>query len=145
MAGLRLWMRGVGAFYLLLFVMAVFVKLPLQIFLENAAEIPVTDPVYMFLVDTWVMFGLDLGVIGVMLLVASRDPLRHRILVWTVIALELIRGIADDIYMINRGYAVEGLIVWIVLHSIVIGLGLLALRRSASADGPGSPLLTSPG
>lgn len=131
------WMRVVGAFYLLLFVMAVFVKLPLQTFAppETLTLAANGDPVAGYLVDTWVMFGLELGVIGSALVVGSWYIDQARLLVWTVIGLELVRGIVDDLYMIARGYEPTGFLVWIVIHSVIILTGYLALRLALPADG----------
>jgi hypothetical protein len=49
-----------------------------------------------FLVDTRVGFGLETGTIGIALPIASRSAQLARVLVWTVIASELTRGIAFD-------------------------------------------------
>ena len=142
MQGLKWWMRVVGVFYVLLFVAAALLKVPIEAFgfadvLARAAD---GDMPARFLVDTWVMFGLELGVIGVALLYYSRTPNGARALVWTVLGLELVRGIIDDIYMIVRGYELTPLVVWIVLHSIIIAAGLWALR--ASRDGGTQPTET---
>lgn len=132
MNSLKWWMRIVGLFYLLLFVSAVFLKIPPQVYgpegiLEAAAAGELTA---MIAVDTWIMFGLELGVVGAALIIASRIPNQARVLVWTVLAIELVRGIIDDIYMITRGYDLTGLIVWIVIHTVIIVTGLYALRKS---------------
>lgn len=126
------WLRIVGAFYLFLFVMVVFVRLPLQTFApEGTLALAASgDPIARYLVDTWVMFGLEVGVIGVALIIASRHVAQARLLVWTVMGIELVRGIVDDIYMIARGYEPGGFIAWIVIHSIIIITGYLALRTA---------------
>ena len=124
------WMRIVGVFYLLQFVAMVIVHAPIRTFgpegvLEQAAA---GDPTAQFLVDTWVTFGLEVAVIGLALLLASRAPDRGAALVWTVIGIELVRGILNDLYMIARGIEVTGYVVWIFIHSVVIVTGLLCLR-----------------
>lgn len=128
------WLRVVGSFYLLLFVMAAVVKLPLRTFAPpgTLALAASGDPVARYLVDTWVMFGLELGVIGVAMLVGSRMVSRARLLAWTVIGLELVRGIVDDVYMLARGYEPGGFVAWIVIHSAIILSGYLALRAAPS-------------
>ena len=50
---------------------------------------------------------------------------------WTVLAIEVVRGIANDLYMIARDIHVAGYLIWIAIHSIVIVTGLLALRATA--------------
>ena len=57
-------------------------------------------------------------------------PSPFSVLVWTIIAIELARGIANDVYMIARGYDVTVFIVWSVIHTLVILTELLALGRT---------------
>jgi hypothetical protein len=124
-------MRIIGGFYLLQFVMIAFVRAPIQAFgpegtLSSEAA---GDPLARFLVDTWVGFGLESAAIGIGLLVASRAASLAKPLVWTVLAIELAKGIIFDVYMIMRGYDALGFAVWIVIHSIIIVTGMLALRK----------------
>src|SRR5882672_8828038 len=98
------WMRAVGSFYLLLFVMAAIVKAPIREegpagVLDLAAR---GDAVARFVVDTWVTLGLELGAVGVALLVASPAAERARTLVGTVCAME-IAGMMADVYKLARG------------------------------------------
>jgi hypothetical protein len=48
------------------------------------------------------------------------------LLVW----LELLHGVFDDIYLISRGYNTVGYLVFILIHFIIMGTGLLALRQA---------------
>lgn len=64
------------------------------------------------------------------LLRASRDPLKHVSIVWQVVALEAVRGVLDDIYMIARGYAAPVYAGFIVLHLIIIATGIACVRRA---------------
>jgi hypothetical protein len=132
MSGLKLWMRIVGAFYV---VMGVF-NTPWIIEARLTTQYPnlgvATDSnAARALVDTWFMFGLEVMVIGVALLYFSRDPARHIALVWTVIGLEIVRGIFDDLYLLARGYDVAIYSGWIVIHLIIIVTGVVAVRRDA--------------
>jgi hypothetical protein len=52
-------------------------------------------------------------------------------------------GIMADIYMIARGNKLPVLAVWIVIHSVVIVTGLLALRRSRSPQGAAATARTA--
>ncbi|MSR05668.1 MAG: hypothetical protein EXR93_01155 [Gemmatimonadetes bacterium] len=129
------WLRVVGVFYLLQFAVMVFVKVPIRTTgpagtLELAAS---GDALARFVVDTWVIFGLEVGAVGVGLLVASRMPHQARALVWTIIAIEVGRGLIADAYSIARGNDVTVPAVWVVLHSIVIVTGLWVLRGSRGA------------
>jgi uncharacterized membrane protein HdeD (DUF308 family) len=88
--------------------------------------------------DFMMLFGLELIVLGVVLVVASFRPRRSRALVWLVIALSVVRGILDDIYMIAVGYPVAGMLAFIALHLAIVVTGLIALRLdSRSTAGRG--------
>jgi hypothetical protein len=90
------------------------------------------EPVARFLVDTWVGFGLEVGAIGIALLVFSRRAQAAIGLVWAVIAIEVARGIVFDVYMFGRGHDPKVFAPWFVIHGVIIVTGLLALRRSSS-------------
>lgn len=133
------WMVGVAVVYLLLFanlVATVLVPARLVQFYPTF-DASVTSVAAQTTVDAMLMFGLDLAVIAVVLLWASRDPLQHRVLVWLVIGLELVRGIADDLYLIFlRDYPVDAVYVgFIGLHLAIIGTGWLAYRRATTTSG----------
>lgn len=128
---LQRWMRIVGSFYVALGLF----NTPPVIAARFPAQYPdlgvtVDSMPAQTLVDVWFMFGLEVAVIGVALLIAARNPARHLALVWTVLALEVVRGIADDVYMLARGYEVAFYVIWIVLHAVIVVTGLLALRRA---------------
>ena len=130
---LRWWFRIVGALYLLLgigFIPAL-----------NAARLPMILPgadtsgvTYRGLLDFSFMFGLDLIVTGGFLLWASRDPFKNLSLVWLVVALEIVRGILDDLYMISQGYAAPFYIGFIILHAAVIATAV-QFSRQAQTEG----------
>jgi hypothetical protein len=126
-----LWLRIVGAFYVLQFVMMVVVRAPIQsIGPERTLELAAAgDAMARMVVDTWITFGLEVLAIGLALLLASRVPEKAEPLVWAVIAIEILRGIVDDVYMLWRGYDSVVFVVWIVIHSIVIASAILVLRR----------------
>lgn len=133
MTQLKWWMRLVGGFYIFLAV----INLPpvrangfLSMFPELAGQQILLA--FELLIDTWVMFGLELGVIGVMLIVFSRAPLQALSLVYTVIGLEIVRGVLDDIYMITRGYPVGFYIGFIAVHLLIIVTGLAFSRQRAT-------------
>ncbi len=136
------WMRFAGVFYLLQFVAMVFVRAPIRTFGPRGtlARADAGEPIASFLVDTWVTFGLEVGAIGAAVLIASRHPHQARGVAWTVLAIELVRGIANDVYMIVRHINVTGYAIWIAVHSVVIVTGLLALRATATRpqDTPGA-------
>lgn len=134
---LRWWLRGVGSLYLAMFVIAVVARLPIREMgppgvLDDAAA---GDATARLLVDTWVIFGLELGIVGAVLWFASRTPERARPLVWAVVAIEAVRGIGADVYMLARGYEAAPQVIWIAVHLVVIGTALRCLRSPEMRHG----------
>jgi BphX-like len=130
-------MRAAGALYVFQAVIAAVVLLPIQVLGPSGtlAAAAAGDSTSKLLVDTWVLFGLEVGTIGVALLIASRRPERAIWLVWTVIALELFRGIGHDAYMLVQGYPPIGLVVWIVIHTVLIVTGVVFLWEARAGQG----------
>lgn len=128
---LQVWMRTVGGFYVVLGLFntppVIVARFPAQ---YPSLGVAIESRPAQALLDVWFMFGLEVAVIGVVLMIAARDPVRHIVLVWTVLALEIVRGIADDLYMLTRGYDVAPYVIWIALHTVVVASGLWALRRA---------------
>lgn len=129
------WMRIVGIFYLAQFVAMAFVHAPIRTFgPEGALEAAdAGDPIAEFLVHTWTTFGIEVGAIGVALLLAATRPRFSWGVAATVLGIELTRGILNDVIFIARGIEVVGYLMWIGIHSVVILTGLIALRRSSIA------------
>lgn len=128
---LQRWMRIVGSFYIALGLF----NTPPIIAARFAAQYPdlgvtVDSMPAQALIDVWFMFGLEVAVIGVALLIAARNPARHLALMWTVLVLEVVRGIVDDVYMLARGYEVAPYVIWIVVHTAIAITGWWALRRA---------------
>jgi hypothetical protein len=136
MTRLKWWMRSVGALYLVNAVMMALVRAPIRSAgpegtLDRAAA---GEGIARFLVDTWVGFGLEVGAIGIVLLICSRSPRSAIALVWVVLGIELARGIIYDIYMIARGYEPMVYVPWILIHAVVIATGLLALQAARTFE-----------
>jgi hypothetical protein len=129
-------MRAVGILYLANFLMMAFVRAPIRSAGPDGAlaRAATGEPTERFLVDTWIGFGLEVGVIGLALILTSRSPRSAPVLVWTVIGIELARGIAYDLYMLMRGYEPMVFVPWIVIHSAVIVTGVVSLRSGRLAD-----------
>ena len=131
MMGLAWWLRAVGVLYLFMAVVSIGPRIPIKAegppgVLSRAAD---GDPLAKFVLDTWTMFGLYMGAVGISLLVASRYSTSATALVWMVIALELIGGIGIDVYKLAHGYKRAAPTVWIVIHTAVIVTGLLVLGK----------------
>ena len=80
MTALTWWLRVVGAFYVLQFVMNALVHAPISAVgpegaLARASE---GDPTARFLVDTWITFGLEVGAIGAALVIAFAGPSKRK-------------------------------------------------------------------
>ncbi len=133
MRTLKWWFRTVGGFYVLLTVMNLWFLIvdegqaiadtlppPLN---ENAEAVRAFG-------DAWLVFVLELGVLGMMMLVGARDPIRNRILAVTVIWAEVFRGIVADGIWITRGYSPAAYAGFIALHAVIITSGLILLRRA---------------
>ncbi len=142
MKRLSWWFRITGIIYIILGLSWV----PSFSALSFAGKIPHFDaPIggtaYSGFLDWMFGFGLDLLAVGVVLIIGSWRPLRFLPMLWLVVALELTRGIADDVYMIARGYPVGSNIAFIVLHAAIIVTGVLcwrAVRKTGTAASPTS-------
>ena len=87
---LRWWMRLVGVFYLLKFLAVAFVKAPIRGQAPDALGLAAAgDHVARFLVDTWVIFGLEMAALGIALLVASRIADRAGVLAYAIVGVEI--------------------------------------------------------
>lgn len=129
------WMRIVGVFYLAQFVAMVVARAPIRTFGPDGAlaAADAGDPIAEFLVDTWTTFGIEVGAIGVALLLAATRPRYAWGVAATVVGIELTRGILNDVIFIVRGIEVAGYLMWIAIHTVVIVTGLLAMRRSSTS------------
>lgn len=129
------WMRGVGGFYLLLAALnlppLVASRLPTQY--PTLALVPGSGEAGA-IVDLWFLFGAELGVVGAALLWFSRSPRSARPLVATVLWLEVVRGIAMDLYWVGRGlYNPAFYAGFAALHAVIVGFGIWALRHGSAA------------
>jgi hypothetical protein len=136
---LRRWMQVVGAFYVAQFVAMAIIRAPIRTFgpsgtLDKADS---GDVLAKFVIDTWTTFALEVLAVGIVLVIASRHGELARGAIYTVLAIEICRGLIADSYMIVRGVHVGGYLAWIVIHSTVLVTGILALRaadRQASSQ-----------
>ncbi|MBI2917491.1 MAG: BphX family protein [Chloroflexi bacterium] len=134
---LKWWMRAVGVFYVALGV----INLPFVFTRRLEGQYPslgapLDSVAVKALVDTWFLFGIEIGVMGVALIVASRNPGRYVVLVWMVLALELLRGIAHDMYLLTRGYASVGFYVgFAIVHLVIIATGFAFARQHQRSVG----------
>jgi hypothetical protein len=131
MRKLSWWFRVTGVVYIVLGVTWLpFINAPKLDAVIPGFDGPVGGTAYNGFLDWLVMFALEMLVVGAFLIYASFAPAKHLSLVWLVIALELVRGIVDDVYMIAAGYPVASNVVFIVLHALIIVTGVLAARAA---------------
>jgi BphX-like len=98
------WMRIIGMFYLLLTLgslWVVFINPQLfgAMFPFSANELSLRA-----FSDAWLIFALEMGMLGIIMLYAARESRRNGILVLTVSVLELIRGAGGDLLWMLRGW-----------------------------------------
>ncbi|NYD68657.1 BphX family protein [Agromyces atrinae] len=101
-------------------------------------DAPEGSTAYAGFLDWMLVFGLEMIVVGVVLIAASWRPWRSAPLVVLIVALSLVRGIAHDIYMIVNGYSLVANLVFVAFHTAVIVVGVIAYRsarRDAWAQG----------
>lgn len=131
MKKLTWWFRIVGGFYALLALMNMYFVLfnPAG---AMVGEFPfaVTADSTMAFIDGWSAFAFATLGISTFLLWASRNPLKYLGAVWLVVWLEIWYGIADDVYLIARGYDAVGYIVFIVIHLAIIVTGVMFARQA---------------
>ncbi len=125
------WLRIVGAFYLILALASCWMLFinpqlfgSMFPFSANALSLRAFS-------DAWLIFVLEMGVLGVIMLYASRDPARNGILVLTVAILELIRGAGGDLLWMSRGWPTANYIPFMILHLTIAGTGLYFLKQEA--------------
>jgi hypothetical protein len=130
---LKWWFRIVGAFYLFITSMNVyflFLGGGIQMFTDSLPAPMNADPLAgKAFADAWMVFVFELGVLGAMALVASRDPAKNRIMAWVIIWAELFRGAVADAIWIARGYS-SSYYVFIAIHLVIIITGLVFLRQA---------------
>ena len=130
------WLRLVGGFYLLLALTSLWVLfVNPQMF---GAMFPFSAEALSIRAfsDAWLIFVLEMAVLGVIMLYASREPARHGILVMTVAVLELIRGAGGDLLWMSRGWPAANYIPFMIVHLIIAVTGIFFLRQeSAKASG----------
>ena len=131
---LKWWFRIVGVFYLPITLMNVyflFLGGGIQMFTDSLPAPMNADPLAgQAFADAWLVFVFELGVLGAMALVASRDPAKNRVMAWVIIWAEVFRGILADAIWIMRGYDAGTYIVFIAIHLAIVLTGVVFLRQA---------------
>lgn len=136
---LQRWMTAVGIFYLVLGLRLLpWINGPM---IESSGDLasPGVDlvagtPAFSFLLDWMATFGLDLVVLGAVLVAAARNAHDHRILAYVVIGQEAVRGVLADLWFAARPFnSAAFYLTFLVVHLLVIVTGVRCLRRAAAA------------
>lgn len=131
---MKWWFQIVGAFYLLLSLMNVYILFfsgGSQMLTDTLPAPMNADPLAgQAFADAWLVFVFELGVLGAMSLVASRDPAKNRIMAWVIIWAEVFRGILADAIWITRGYDAGSYSGFIVIHLVIVATGIMFLRQA---------------
>lgn len=130
---LKWWFRIVGVFFLLLTSMNLY-----GLFFGGSQMLADSLPAPMnaeplavrAFIDAWLVFVLELGVLGAMALVASSAPLQNSIMAWVIIWAEVFRGIVADAIWIARGYDAGSYSIFIAIHLAIILTGVVFLRQA---------------
>ena len=125
------WLRVVGVFYLLLAFGSFWVLfINPHIFGTMFRFSNDTLSIRAFS-DAWLIFALEMAVLGGIMLYAAREPARNGILVLTVAILELIRGAGGDFLWMTRGWPTANYIPFMIIHLIIAFSGIYFLRQES--------------
>lgn len=123
------WLRIVGGFYLLLAVMSLRVLFVDPQMFGEMNPFAADEFALKAFADAWLIFVLEMGTLGAIMLYYARQSDQNRILVLTVSILELIRGAGGDLLWMLRGWPTENYIPFMIVHLIIAGTGLIFLRQ----------------
>lgn len=137
---LRRWLLIVGGFYLFLGIRLLPIVNGPMIeaigvdAIYHGGDLEPGTAAYAFVLDWMGTFGLSLIPLGAVLLVAARDPLRHRLLVHLVIWHEIGAGVVADLGLILGGNVTTAFYLgFIGVHLGVAGTGVWLLHRTRTA------------
>lgn len=125
------WLYLVGGFYLILALASawvIFINPDLfgSMFPFSANELSLHA-----FSDAWLIFVLEMGVLGVVMLYYARASSQNRVLVLTVSILELVRGAGGDLLWMLRGWPTANYIPFMIVHLVIASTGLYFLRQEA--------------
>jgi len=98
------WLHFVGGFYLLLVAGSFWVMFINPRLFGDMFPYATDETAARAFSDAWLIFALEMLVLGTVMLYASRQPECSGILVVTIAILELIRGAGGDLLWLRRGY-----------------------------------------
>ena len=123
------WMRIVGGFYLLLTIMNLYFFAFDDTYIGDTLPFEADDFAIRAFNDAWLVFVLELGVLGAMLVYGSTRAAQAGLLILTVVLAEVFRGVVADAIWIQRGYSAASYGGFIAVHIVIIVTGVTALRQ----------------
>ena len=130
------WLRLVGGLYLLLALTS------LRVLFIDPQMFGAMNPFAMdaealkAFADAWLIFVLEMGVLGAIMLYYARDSANNRILVLTIAILELVRGAGGDVLWMTRGWPIANYIPFMIVHLIIAGTGFYFLSQESAKNHP---------
>ena len=125
------WLRIVGGFYVVLALASLRVLFVDPQMFGTMNPFAADAVALKAFADAWLIFVLEMGVLGVIMLYAACQPAHNRILVLTISILELVRGAGGDLLWMSRGWPTANYIPFTIVHLIIAGTGLLFLRQES--------------
>jgi hypothetical protein len=123
------WLRLVGTFYLVLALISLWVLFANPQLFGTMFPFAADDLSIRAFADAWLIFVLEMGVLGAIMVYASPQPKRAGLLVMTVAILELVRGAGGDLLWMARGWPPANYIPFMIVHLLIGFSGLLFLRQ----------------
>ena len=126
------WLRIVGVFYLFLALGSIGVVFFNPNLFGSIIPFRTNELSLHAFSDAWLIFTLEMGVLGVIMLYYARASAQNRILVLTISVLELIRGAGGDLLWMSRGWPATNYIPFMIVHLIIAITGILFLRQESA-------------
>lgn len=129
MTGVGWWLRIVGVSYLFAGSANVLVATFRPRLFTQTLPYQQTSVVLGAFSDAWLVFALTVLALGAGMVYASAQEAPSRILVVTVILVEISSGVIADAVWIARGHSLAIYGPFIAVHLAIIGSGMAVLRR----------------
>ncbi len=127
---MKWWLRVVGGFYLLLVAGSFLVLFINPRLFGDMFPYSANETAMRAFSDAWLIFVLEMLLLGIIMLYASRKPERNGILVLSIAILELVRGAGGDLLWMARGFPTTNYIPFMIVHIIIAVTGIFSFRRN---------------
>src|SRR6266511_2205226 len=127
---MKWWLRVVGGFYLLLVAGSFLVLFINPRLFGDMFPYSANETAMRAFSDAWLIFVLEMLLLGIIMLYASRKLERNGILVLSIAILELVRGAGGDLLWMARGFPTSNYIPFMIVHIIIAVTGIFSFRRN---------------